>query len=231
VGQDDRVAATRRDRALDALEQVYGQVSRLVSGFSDTDFGVPTRCAGWDRQALLVHMLSDARRALVTFATPGTGEPDVDAVSYWLDYAPTGGGDGAAQGEFVRNLSAAYTSPGWVSGMWLETAPAAVRAGRCCPERLVATQGHVLTVADFVETLVLEATVHYLDLTVGLEVDAPSDAGLEITLAGLDGLLHQPRPGGWEPLQYVLKATGREPLTTDDRQQLGELADRFPLLA
>jgi hypothetical protein len=225
------VTDPRRDRTLDALEQIYGQVSEVVEAFDDATFAQPSGCRGWDRQALLVHMLSDARRALVTFATPGSGRPDVDAVRYWKDYSPETGDGGAAQGEFVRQLSAAYTEPHWVRGMWLETASAAVRAGRVCQEDLVATQGHVLTLADFVETLVLEATVHYLDLTIGLDVEPPRRAALGLTVNTLDGLLGGRPPTPWESVEYVVKATGRTPLTREDQQRLGELASRFPVLA
>jgi Mycothiol maleylpyruvate isomerase N-terminal domain len=221
----------RRARTLDTLELIYGQVSGVVEAFDEATFGQPSGCQGWDRQAMLVHMLSDARRALVTFATPGSGRPDVDAVTYWRDYAPTTGDGGAAQGKFVHRLSTAYTEPQWVRSMWLETAPAAVRAGRGCREDLVATQGHVLTVADFVETLVFEATVHYLDLTIGLDVESPSRAALEMTVNTLDGLLEGRPPTSWGLAEYVVKATGRLPLTTEDQQRLGELASRFPVLA
>ena len=57
-------------------------------------------------------------------------------------------------------------------------------------------QGHVLRTPDSVATLMFEAAVHHLDMTVDL-------------------------PGA--------PATGRVPLTDEDREELGELADRFPL--
>jgi hypothetical protein len=44
------------------------------------------------------------------------------------------------------------------------------------------------------------------------------------------GLGGQPVPPGWDDAEYLLKATGRTPLTGDDRTRLGALADRFPLL-
>ena len=49
---------------------------------------------------------------------------------------------------------------------WTEPAAAARRAARACQAAAVATQGHVLTPADFTAMLVVEAAVHYLDLTV-----------------------------------------------------------------
>ena len=41
-------------------------------------------------------MLLDVQRALVTFATPAVGEPDVDFISYWVPFRP--GGDRASLG-------------------------------------------------------------------------------------------------------------------------------------
>jgi predicted kinase len=218
------------ERYLDALEQIYEQVSQVVRELDDTAFAGATRCAGWDRQALLVHMLADARRALVTFATPGHGRPDVDSVSYWAEYDPKNDAGAMAHGEFIRMSSAAYTSPDWVRQLWLETSTAAVRSGRRCGESLVATQGHVLTLADFIDTLVVEATVHYLDLTVGLDAEPPAATALDITVDTLDGLLGSDPVTHWGPIEYALKGTGREPLTERDRAALGALAARLPLL-
>jgi uncharacterized protein (TIGR03083 family) len=216
--------------AVDALEQIYGQVSAVVSELDDGAFAAPSRCAGWDRQALLVHMLADARRALVTFATPAVEDPDVNAVTYWAGYDPKLGDEAQAHGEFIRQMSAAYTSPSWVRDLWLETAAAAVRAARASRERTLATQGHVLTLADFVDTLIVEATVHYLDLTVGIDVEGPADSALAVTIGTLDGLLGAPVRTSWGPVEYALKGTGRLHLSTVDRDRLGELAGRFPLL-
>ena len=230
AGEDGAMADPAHTPAFDALEQIYGQVSTVVRMLDDAAFAGPSRCAGWDRQALLVHMLADARRALVTFATPGDRTPDVDSVSYWAEYDPKAGDDGTAHGEFIRMSSAAYTSPEWVRRLWLETAAAAVRAGRSCPDEAVATQGHVLTVADFVDTLVVEATVHYLDLTLGLEAEDPAMSALDLTVQTLDGLLGAPASTSMDAVEYALKGTGREPLTDEDRARLGRLAERFPLL-
>lgn len=89
--------------------------------------------------------------------------------------------------------------------IWADTAPAAVRAaGTADPQGCITTQGHVLRVADFLATLTTEAVLHHLDDAV--------------------------RPADWDDLTYLLKATGREPLTDRDRVALGEAAGWFPLL-
>src|SRR5206468_12061978 len=71
--------------------------------------GLPSRCQGWSRGDLLFHMLLDAQRALVAFATPAPGEPDVDFVSYWAPFRP--GAEGyAAHARFVRRVASSYQS-------------------------------------------------------------------------------------------------------------------------
>jgi hypothetical protein len=51
---------------------------------------------------------------------------------------------------------------------WRETSAAAVRAALAHPPPAVATQGHTLATGDFIDTLVVEAAVHYLDLTLSM---------------------------------------------------------------
>jgi hypothetical protein len=55
--------------------------------------------------------------------------------------------------------------------------------------------------------------------------------GVAITVSTLDGLLDAPRPAGWMPVEFVLKAIGRMPLAGPDREALGLAAARFPLIA
>jgi hypothetical protein len=64
---------------------------------------------GWTRADLLYHLLLDAHRALVTFATPATARPDVDFVSYWAPFRP-GAETCDAQARFVRRSAAAFQS-------------------------------------------------------------------------------------------------------------------------
>lgn len=214
-----------------ALGQIYGLVSSVVRDLADADYALPTRARAWTVQDLLVHMLADARRALVTFATPTTAAPDVDATTYWLDYHPTSGDQGAAHADFIRTMSSAYSQPHWVRELWLETSSAAVRAAAACSHPVVGTQGHALRTPDFVATLVLEATVHYLDLTleIGRAPEVPP-APLALTVGTLDGLLGESPRTTWEPVEYILKGTGRVELTAADRDRLGDQADRLPLL-
>lgn len=220
---------------LDALDTAYQNVTAAVSGLGAAELMRPSRCAGWTVADVLYHQLLDARRALRTFATPSAAPPDCDDVSYWRGYSPAGGAAGeyaaesAAHARFVRIAASAY-QPEWLTGEWAETAAAACRAARACGHQAVATQGHVLPVADFAATLVVEAAVHYLDLAVALPgAPPPAPAALALVRRVLDGLLGAPLPESWDDVTAALLGTGRVPLTEDDRAALGPLAARFPL--
>lgn len=214
------------------LGRAYGRLTETVQGLSDADFERETRCPGMPVGPLLVHLLYDAERALIAFASPAVVEPDRDFVTYWQDFPPQPDGDTS----FVRNVATAYRKPGLLVQHWREVSEAAVRAaavGLATKGHRIETQGHVLRATDFVATLVLEATVHHLDLTVGLpDAPEPDPEGLQVTARTLDGLFGPEAWDeiGWDTTTYILKATGREPLDEADRDMLGPHASRLPLL-
>jgi hypothetical protein len=153
-------------------------------------------------------------------------------VTYWQPYRP--GLDperDAAHAQFVRASAAAYAQSEGLIWHWTDTATAASRAVLAAdPQARVETQGHVLRVPDFLSTIAVEATVHYLDMTVNLDAPEVDEAALRHTRDVLDALLGTPLPGEWSDLDAVLKGTGRAGLAGPDRDRLGHHADRFPLL-
>ncbi|GAB2652703.1 maleylpyruvate isomerase N-terminal domain-containing protein [Kribbella swartbergensis] len=214
------------------LGRTYGRITETVHGLNDADFDRPTRCPEMAVGPLLVHLLYDAQRALVGFASPAAAPPDRDFVTYWQDFPPGRHGDT----RFVRTVASAYRKPALLVQHWRELSEAAVRAataGLVDKGRRVETQGHVLRARDFVATLVLEATVHHLDLIVDLPgAPEPDPEALQVTARTLDGLFGPEAWDviAWDTTTYVLKATGRLPLDEDDLDMLGPYADRLPLL-
>ncbi|WP_444949375.1 maleylpyruvate isomerase N-terminal domain-containing protein [Micromonospora ureilytica] len=224
------MTATRPD---EALAQAYDGITAVVDGLDDAGLQRATRCQGWLIADLLLHVLGDAQRALVTLASPVDGPADVDEVSYWRDFP--GNDDAAARHAWwVRRSAAAFDRPTGIVELWRDTAPAAVRAAASAdPEGYVTTQGHVLRVPDFLATLTTEAAVHHLDLTLELpDAPPPGPLAVRIAVATMDGLLSDDtvRPTAWDDHDLLLKATGRVPLTDRDRLELGESAGWFPLL-
>ncbi len=219
------------------LEAAYGQLTEVATGLTDATALRPTRCAGWAVSDVLYHQLLDARRALVTLASPSSAAPDNDAVSYWRPFSAGSGSsaepgtDGPARhARQVRIIASAY-APGQLAGEWQETAAAAVRAARVCPFPAVATQGHTLRTEDFISTLIVEAVIHFLDLSVALPgVPAADPAGLATVRHVLEGLAGVPLPDSWDDTTCALKGTGRVEVTAGDRSDLGPLAAKLPLL-
>lgn len=215
-----------RDEALPALATAYQDFTSVVTGLDRTALAGATRCAGWTVLELVCHVLADARRALVAFASPVGGPADVDYATYWRPFRPAND-IARATARFVRDATAAYSRPDIVLHEWVETSAAAVRAAEACPHEHVTTQGHVLTVPDLIGTLAVEAAVHQLDL---LDLPGPAPAPLALVRRSLDGLLPGEPPSNWDDAEYTLKGTGRLPLTDTDRTTLGPLATYFPLL-
>ncbi|MEV4654525.1 maleylpyruvate isomerase N-terminal domain-containing protein [Micromonospora sp. NPDC049301] len=220
-------------RQAEALAQAYDGITAVVHGRDDADLQRLTRCRGWLVADLLFHLLGDAQRALVALASPADGPADVDDVSYWRGF-PSGGADDARHAWWIRRSAAAFDRPAGIVQLWEEIAPAAVRAATAAdPTGYVTTQGHVLRVPDLLATLTTEAVVHHLDLTPELpDAPAPGPLAVRVAVATMDGLMSDDavRPTGWDDHEFLLKATGRLPLTDRDRLELGESAGWFPLL-
>jgi len=217
----------------DLLASSYGAVTAAVSADASGRLVLRTRCQGWIVRDVLYHQLLDARRALRTYVSPARGEPDVDDVTYWNDFSPAADEIGASRhAQFVRAVASIYRDEMLV-WEWRETSEAASRAADVCSHPLVTTQGHVMTAAAFTATLLVEATVHYLDLTLEMnDVVPPKPEGLQLVRRVAEGLLGGQLPVDdldWSPASLALKATGREALTVSDRAVLGQLADRFPV--
>jgi len=215
----------------DALADAYGGLTRLLTSLTEHDLRRPTHCAAWNVAELTYHLLLDAQRALVAFATPAPGPATRDAVSYWQGYAGSDPEHAARGAEFVRVSAGAHGSPLTIVERWAETANAAVRAASRA-SGLVATQGVVLTVPDFLDTLTTEAVIHHLDATATLPAaPLPATRPSAVVFRTLRGLAGADLPDSWTTPESILKATGRIPLDAADREALGPLTEKLPLLA
>ncbi len=214
---------------LSLLTTAYGDLSAVLGSLTLEEGWEPTGCAGWTPVDLGFHLLGDARRALVALNSPAAGPVDTTAVDYWTAWRPPAPGD---EEELWSTRVAASVHGGLtrIAARYAETSAAVlVAAGRVAPTDPVATQGRVLTVADLLSTLTVEAAVHHLDLVLRLDRPGPAAAPLAEVRRVLDGLLGHPLPAGWDDVTAARRGTGREPLTADDRVELGDDADAFPL--
>ena len=83
--------------------------------------------------------------------------------------------------------------------------------------------------ADFLSTLTVEAAVHHLDLVLRLDRPGPAAGALAEVRRVLEGLAGSALPSRWDDVTAARRGTGREPLTDDDRAELGTAAAAFPL--
>ncbi|GKQ34944.1 maleylpyruvate isomerase N-terminal domain-containing protein [Streptomyces sp. A012304] len=212
------------------LRATYRALASVVRDLGDEESWLPTGCTGWAVRDLVFHCLADAQRALVALHTPASAAPDRDAVTYWRDWRPDPAG-AAHRRRWSRVGASMFLDFGPLRGLYLETAAATVTAAAAAdPARPVATQGHVLTAGDLVTTLTVEAAVHHLDLVRELpDAPRPAPAGLTAVRRTLDGLLGRPVPVDWSDEHYARAATGRTPLTPEERRALGADAGRLPL--
>jgi hypothetical protein len=211
------------------LSAAYDDLSALLCSLTEDEGFQPTGCAGWTPVDLGYHLLGDARRALVALATPVAGPTDTDAVSYWTAWRPPARGDDE---ELWRTRIAASTQGGMaaVSARYAETAAAVVvSTGRVRDGERVRTQGRVLTVADLLSTLVVEAAVHHLDLVAHLDRPGPAEESLAEVRRVLEELAGRALPDRWDDVTAARRGTGRERLTAADRLELGPAVGLFPL--
>jgi hypothetical protein len=215
--------------ALRLLTTAYRDLSAVLSSLSVDEGWEPTGCAGWSPVDLGFHLLSDARRALVALNTPADGPVDTDAVSYWTAWRPPAPGD---EEELWSTRVAASVHGGLrgIAGRYAETSAAVlVAAGRVSLDDAVGTQGRVLTAADLLSTLTVEAAVHHLDLVLRLDRPGPAAESLAEVRRVLGGLLGRPLPAVWDDVTAARRGTAREPLTAEDLAELGDDAGAFPL--
>lgn len=217
-----------------AMTDAYTELDRLISGFEDADFQRATRCAGWIVSDVVFHLMLDAQRALVAFSSQVKGKPDVDHLSYWRNHASNRtAAEANAHGRFVRIAASAYPTPGHLVQQWQETARAvSAVAGYAPGPRVIETRGRLMTITDLLGTLAVEATIRHMDMLLELPGKPPPRPGaIEFTVSVLDGLLGAgvERPE-WHDQIWILKATGREPLSGEERLLLDETVERFPLL-
>ncbi|MDQ0383562.1 maleylpyruvate isomerase N-terminal domain-containing protein [Streptomyces mutabilis] len=213
---------------MDLFSSSWSALLDAVAGLRDEDFARPSGCAGWLVRDLVCHLVIDAQDVLITLATPATGEPTRDEVTYWnVVDAPTG--DDPLDALIVR-LAAAYREP-WLLKFHLDDVGSAAgrAAGLAAPEARVSTRDEVLTAGDYLRAYVLEWTLHHLDLVAHLpDVPGPSAEGLARSRRTLERIAGTAFPPSFTDRDALLVGTGRRAPTEAERAALGEKAARLP---
>ena len=217
--------------AVGVLSSAYGGVMEAVAGLEEDSGWEPTRCAGWCVRDLLFHLYTDARRGLAALCTPvDAGTPvDRDWVSYWTDWQHRADPDQHGL-RMVRISASAFSSLTALRDVHAQTARATVAVAHTVdPRSHASTQGHVLTAADLMITLAVEAIIHHMDLVVAVNRPGPAPGLMQVARSVVEGLVGTSLPQGWDDTTAVLVGTGRLVPTPEQRASLGSTGRRLPV--
>jgi hypothetical protein len=197
-----------------------------VDALDEWDLLGASRCHGWTRLDVVVHVIAGWQEMLGGMVSPVDGPPTVDAASYWTAFAEFETGDPLLTLLAQRRRTAAYARPRTAWEQLHDVAGAVRRGADGLPDHHVTWQGQVFTPGDFLAVWAVEDVVHQLDLDVDQHPDATlPPTALRLTRATVEALA-APFPDGWSAEEVVLVGTGRSAVP----EGLGALADRLPVL-
>jgi hypothetical protein len=160
---------------------------RAVDGFSEWDLLGGSRCHGWTRLDVAVHVLSGWQEMLAGFVSPVAGPADVDAASYWPAFDEEYGDDPLGDLLAQRRRTTSYLWPESVREHLHDLAAAVLRGTAACAEGHYLWQGHVFTAGDFLTIWAVEDVIHHLDLLSAEPAPATALDLARSTIAELDG--------------------------------------------
>ena len=214
---DFRAGATAFADSVEAL-------LRAVAELSEYDLLGSSRCHGWSRLDVVVHVIAGWQEMLGGLVSPVASAPTVDAASYWTAFsADFGDDDPVATLMSQRRRTAPYARPADAVAQLRDVAEAVLRGVRSLPNAHLRWQGHVFTAGDYLAVWAVEDVVHHLDLLV--TEPAPASA-LGLARASIEALAGAPLPASWNDVDATLIGTGRVPVPAD----AGPLSDRLPVL-
>ncbi len=213
-----------RSAFIGAIDQFVAACEAL----NDYDLLSVSRCHGWERLDVVVHVRTGLQEMLGGFTAKNSAPPDQDAASYWRDYADET--DAVDAILWTRRTASAYRRPrGAVEH--LRMAAAAVREAAARMEAgTVRFQGHALRSGDFLATWAVELAVHHLDLFGGPELPKPTQESAAVARKTVEALLEAKLPAQWDDTACVLLGAGRRVPTDAERVEAGPVLDRLPVL-
>ncbi|WP_299039164.1 maleylpyruvate isomerase N-terminal domain-containing protein [uncultured Pseudokineococcus sp.] len=193
-----------------------------VDGLEELELLGASRCHGWTRLDVVVHVLAGWQEVLGGLVSRTSDRPTVDAASYWTGFAAaTAGEDPVAELMAQRRRTASFARPSSAVAQLRDVA-AAVQRGAAGPEEGRVFQGEVLTVGDFLATWAVEDVVHHLDLR--CEGAVPAKA-LGLARTTIEELAGQVLPTD-DDVEAVLVGAGRRSAPAG----WGDVARRVPVL-
>jgi uncharacterized protein (TIGR03083 family) len=197
---------------------------RTVDGMSELELLDASRCRGWTRLDVVVHLVGGWHEMLGGLVSPVDDTPTVDSASYWTAFTDEFHDDDPVPTLMAqRRRTAAYERPASACEQLRDVGAAVLRGIDAMPDRRCLWQGHVFDPGDFLTVWVVEHVVHHLDL---LSQERPPADGLRLARRTIEALVDEPLPGSWSDVTATLVGTGRESVPGE----AAHLASRLPAL-
>lgn len=226
------VTGVNHDHALGAFSLESGALTDAVSGLSEAEWNLPTRCTPWTVRDLLGHVCVVIDWLPGMLDAPAPSEAEVSAAEYYRPddrFSPQTNGAriALAQDRAAASADGAAFAEDFTT-VWR-------RVDRLCRvqpvSRTVRTRhGDAMLLSEFLLTRVVEVAVHGLDLAdaLGREpwlTSSAGDAVLELLLGAEQTVAAQEL--GWSRAHFLRKATGRVPLDASETAQIEQLGIRW----
>lgn len=197
---------------------------RAVEGLSELELLDPSRCRGWTRLDVVVHLVGGWHEMLGGLVSPVDASPTVDSASYWTAFADAFVDDDPVPTLMAqRRRTAAYARPRAAVEQLRDVGAVVLRGIDAMPDRRCLWQGQVFEPGDFLTVWAVEHVVHHLDL---LSEEQPPADGLRLARRTVEALLGEPMPASWSDMTATLVGTGREAVP----EEAAHLGSRLPVL-
>jgi hypothetical protein len=183
---------------------------RAVETLGEYELLGASRCHGWTRLDVVVHVLGGWHEMLGGLASSVDSPPSVDAATYWTAFATQYAGDDPVEVLMEQHRrTAAYARPAAATAHLLDVAAAVRRGVIAFQDQPRLWDGHVFTAGDYLAIWAVEDVVHQLDL----RCDEPEAASaLEVARATIEALVGERLPAAWTDRDVTLVGTGRLPV-------------------
>lgn len=208
--------------AVDVLTAEAAVLRRELATLPGPGWRAPTGCEPWSVRELFghIHVVLAWLPGMLDAAPPGPAE--VGPRDYYRPDGRFAPGTNERRVALAVEHAAQRDDAALLADFVQLVDDLVVRCATEPPGRAVRTRhGDVMTLEDFLATRVVEVAVHGLDLAlaVGREpwlTDAAAELVCDVLVGRVDPVL------GWDMVTFVLKVTGRVPVTDSEREALDQ---------
>jgi uncharacterized protein (TIGR03083 family) len=219
-----------QERAVRIFGLEAQRLTLAVTGLAESRWDLPTGCAPWSVRDLLGHVRVVIAWLPGMLAGEAPASAEVSAVSYYRPDERFAAGTNAARIARARQHALECGSGETLvkefelTWRWVHDLCLAEPDGRVVRTR----HGDAMLLSEFLLTRIVELAIHGLDLAraIGATPWLTPQAG-----DAVEELLLSPagshRELGWDQVTFLLKATGREPLSTAEAEEIARAGIRW----